>query len=154
MNLNAKLYIQHYEQTGKNQPILLERAVECLLKAIQRNNSDFKNHESLSDICNSLADISTSNNKKIWLNKALESIQNAIERYPGLGRLHFKLAQTAEKLGNNTLAFEEYKKTVKIEDNFRDLFAIMYPDRQIVSRLGKKQYNTAKNKIEKLTSQN
>ncbi len=151
LNLNAKLYRQHYEQTGKNQPILLEKAVECLQKAIQRNITDFKNHEALSDICNSLADISTSNNKNIWLNKALDSIQKAIERYPGLGRLHFKLAQTAEKLNDKTLALEEYKKTVRIEDNFRDLFATMYPNRQIVSRLGKKQYNTAKNKIEKLT---
>ncbi|MHC4212497.1 MAG: O-antigen ligase family protein [Planctomycetota bacterium] len=154
LNLNAKLYLQHFQQTGKNQPILLERAVECLQKAIQRNNTDFKIHESLSDISNSLADISTGNNKKTWLNKALDSIQNAIERYPGLGRLHFKLAKTAEKLNDKNLALDEYKKTVEIEDNFRELFAIMYPDRQIVSRLGKKQYNTAKNKIEKLTRPN
>ncbi len=73
--------------------------------------------------------------------------------YPGCERLHFELAKIAEQLGKTDLAHQEYKQTIEIEDSFRSQFKMMYPNREIVSRLGEDKYQFATERIKTLKKQ-
>lgn len=143
LNLNGRLYLQEYDKTAKKQQALLEKAAECFLAAVRRNNADFKNYEKLSQVYNLLGD-----NKKAY-QWGLE----AAKRYPGSGRLQFNLGQIAEQLGQFNEAVEHYKKAVLIEDQYRAQFRQMYPQREIVSRLGEEKYKQAKQQMENLSRQ-
>ncbi len=142
-NLNGRFYLQEYNNTAKKQTVLLEKAVKCFLTAVERNKADFKNYEKLSQVYRLLGDAQKS---YYW---GLE----AAKRYPGSGRLQFNLAEIAEKLGKITVAIEHYKETVKIEDKYRSQFQVMYPGREIISRLGEEKYKRAKQRIEFLSRQ-
>jgi tetratricopeptide (TPR) repeat protein len=150
LSLNSKLYLYHFEieVAQSKTPELLLQAEKCLQTAIRRNAADFKNFERLTDVYNRLAEISTGRQKTDWLKKAFDSASLAIELYPGCERLHFELAKTAEQLGKTDLALQEYKQAVEIEDSFREQFKMMYPNREIVSRLGEDKYQFA---IERLS---
>ena len=143
LNFNGRFYLQDYITAGKRQTVLLEKAAECFLSAVERNNADFKNYEKLSQVYNLLGD-----NKKAY-QWGLE----AIKRYPGSGRLQFNLAQIAEKLGKTNAAVDHYKEAVMIEDMYRNQFRQMYPERDIVSRLGEEKYKKAKQQIDFLSRQ-
>lgn len=148
---NGKLYLHHFQVTRKKNSDLLLQAEESLKTAIERNDVAYKNFERLTDVYCELAVISISQEKTNWLNKALDTVSLAIDRYPGCGRLHLKKAQIAEQLNKTEITLEQYKETVKIEDQYRAQFQKMYPERdQIVSRLGEEQYNLAKNKLKTL----
>jgi tetratricopeptide (TPR) repeat protein len=142
-NMNGRLYLQEYNETRKKQP--LEKAAECFLDAIERDNASFKNYEKLSQVYNLLGDTQQAYN---W---GLE----AANRYPGSGRLQFKLGEIAEKLGKPAVAVGHYKKTVMIEEEYRRQFRQMYPGPgwEMVSRLGEEKYKKAKQKIDSLSRQ-
>jgi len=149
LNLSGRLYLQHYKETGKNQPALLERAEESFYAAIRRNKADFKNFERLAEVYNLLAETSTQEKSK-WLEKAYDLTKQAVERYPGCGRLRFELAKIAEQTGKTQVAIEQYEKAVEIEDAYRNQFRLMYPGREVFSRLGEEKYNFAKQRIKQL----
>ncbi|MHC4132480.1 MAG: O-antigen ligase family protein [Planctomycetota bacterium] len=149
LSLNGKLYLEHFRRTENVQPELLQNALNMFLAAIERNPADYKSHERLTETYLILAD-SDRREKQQYLQKSLEAADRTVELYPGSARIHLLKASIAERLEKNELALEHYSKTVEIEDAFRDQFAIMYPDREIISRLGKEKYNMAKQKIEQL----
>jgi hypothetical protein len=67
--------------------------------------------------------------------------------------LHFELAKIAEELGKTGLAYQKYKQAIEIEDSFRSQFKMMYPNREIVSRLGEEKYQFATERIRELKKQ-
>jgi len=152
LSLDGRLYLHHYEMTlDKNRDLLL-RAETCLQSAIGRNNAAFKNFERLTDVYRQLAEISTQQEKADWLKKAFETASQAVERYPGCGRLHFNQAQVADKMGNAGIAIEQYRKAIEIEDEYRAQFRQMYPEREdVVSRLDKNRYLFSKERLEELS---
>jgi len=142
LNMNGRLYMQHYTETGQKQPALLEKARECFLRAIDRNKASFKNYEKLSTVYDLLGETQ----------KAYDSCLEATKRYPGSGRLRFQLAEIAEKLGKNDVAIEQYEKAIEIEDKYRAQFRLIYPEREeIASRIGEEKYQSAKQRIELLS---
>ncbi|MFB0524640.1 MAG: O-antigen ligase family protein, partial [Phycisphaerae bacterium] len=142
LNLNGRLYLQHYSETGEKQLTLLKKAEECFLQAIERNKADYKNYEKLSTVYDMLGQPQEAYN---WCFKATEL-------YPGSGRLRFKLAKIAEQLGKTNIAIEQYRKAIKIEDSYRRQFQIMYPERkEIVSRLGEEKYQFAIKRVKELS---
>jgi len=153
LSLNARLYLHHFEVTQSKTPDLLLQAEKYLQAAINRNNADFKNFERLTDTYNRLAEIATPREKTDWLKKAFDIASMAIERYPGCERLHFELAKIAEELHKTDLACQEYKQAIKIEDSFRSQFKMMYPNREIVSRLGEDKYQFATERMKALKKQ-
>ncbi|MBN2132171.1 MAG: hypothetical protein JW741_21910, partial [Sedimentisphaerales bacterium] len=73
-------------------------------------------------------------------------------RYPGCGRLWFRLAEAAEKLGDEEAAAAHYAHAIEIEDSYRRQFRQMYPERKkVVSRLGQEEYNRAKRRLNELS---
>jgi tetratricopeptide (TPR) repeat protein len=135
----------------KNRDLLL-RAETCLQSAIGRNDAGFKNFERLTDVYRQLAEISAQQEKTGWLNKAFEAASQAVERYPGCGRLHFNHAQIADQMGNAEIAIEQYRKAIEIEDEYRAQFRQMYPEREdVVSRLDNNRYLYAKERVEELS---
>jgi len=152
LSLNARLYLQRFLFSVSKQKALLLQAEKCLLNAIQRNKAAFKNFERLTDVYSLLAETSTEQ-RTDCLNKAFENARLAVERYPGSGRLRIKLAQIAEQLGKTNAAIEHYRKAIDIEDSFRRQFQQIYPDRQVLTRLGEDKYHAAKQRIKYLTGQ-
>ena len=151
LSLNGRLYLQRfYSQPIRNRSLLL-KSEKCLIDAIERNRADFKNFEKLAEVYLLLAETSLRQLRTDWPNKAFDSTQQAVERYPGCGRLRIKLAQIAEKLKKTGLAIEQYKQAVDIEDSYREQFRIMYPGREIFSRLGQQSYQYAKHRIKVLS---
>jgi hypothetical protein len=153
LSLNGRLYLHHFQVTGRKNADLLLQAEKRLQAAIKRVSIDFKNFERLTDVYNNLAQISGPQEKTEWLNKALNSASSAVERYPGCERLHFELAKIAEQLQKTDLAYQEYKEAIEIEDSFRSQFKMMYPNREIISRLGEEKYQFATERIKELKKQ-
>jgi O-antigen ligase len=151
LNLNGRLYLQHYNETPNAQPALLKKAEACFLAAIARDNADFKNYEKLSEVYTLLAKNSPKQEKIYWLNYAIDNLWSAVERYPTSDRLRFELAEVAEQLNKTDIAVAQYEKAVKIEDAYRNQFKIMYPNREIFSRLGEEKYENAKQRIKYLS---
>lgn len=154
LSINGRLYLQRfYSQPTQNRNLLL-KSEKCLLDATERNKADFKDFEKLTEVYLLLAKTSRQQSRIGWLNKAFDSVSGAITRYPGCGRLRIKLAQIAEQLGKNDLAIEQYKRAVDIEDSYREQFRLMYPGREIFSRLGQQSYRLAKQRISELKLKN
>jgi len=153
LSLNGKLYLHQFQVTQSKNSELLLQAERCLQAVIKRNSADFKNFERLTDIYGDLAEISKPQEKNDWLNKALDSAQLAVELYPGCERLHFELAKIAEEIGKTDLAYQQYNKAIEIEDSFRRQFKMMYPNREIVSRLGEEKYQFAIERMKTLKKQ-
>jgi tetratricopeptide (TPR) repeat protein len=141
-NFNGRLYLQQYEQTPQRQVVLLEEAARSFGQAIERNPADYKNYEKLAM---SYGRLGQQQNAYEWCLKATAL-------YPGCERIWFELAQAAEQLGKTGLALCHYVKAVEIEDSYRQQFRQMYPNREkVVSRLGDKEYQHAKRRIEELS---
>lgn len=154
LSLNGRLYLHHFQATGRKGAELLIQAEKCLRPAIARGSTDFKNFERLTDVYNNLAQISGPQEKTEWLNKALNSASSAVERYPGCERLHFELAKIAEQVGKTDLAYQEYNEAIEIEDSYRTQFKMMYPKREkIISRLGEEKYQFATERMKALKKQ-
>jgi O-antigen ligase len=151
LNLNGRLYLQHYNETPNAQSALLKKAEACFFAAIARDNADFKNYEKLSEVYTLLAKNSPKQEKIDWLNYAIDSLWSAVERYPTSDRLRFELAEIAEQLDKTDIAVAQYEKAVEIEDAYRNQFKIMYPNKEIFSRLGEEKYKNAKQRIKYLS---
>ncbi len=150
--LNGRLYLQRFLESQPGQSNLLQKSQEHLRDAIKRNKADFENFERLTEVYNQWAEVSTQKRADL-LTKAFDSASRAVELYPGVGRLRIELAKIAEKLGKTDFALQQYKKAVEIEDAYRHQFRIMYPDREIFSRLGEEKYKNAKQRLKSLTGQ-
>ena len=147
-SLNARLYLQRSDPGGLEQKELLVEAERNLLEAIERNSADFKNFERLAEVYVLLAEVSTAQEKNDYLSKAYQSARQGVERYPGCARLRIESAKIAERLGKIDIAIEQYTKAIEIEDAYRRQFRIMYPGREMFSRLGQGKYDLAKQRIE------
>jgi len=153
LSMNGRLYLQHYEKTGRAESNLLNEAAQRFKDAISRDRADYRNYDKLSLTYILLADSSQPQDKTVYLNMAFENASLAVNYYPGSGKLRLKLAKAAEKLGKIDLAIENYKKAVEIEDAYRRQFKIMYPGTKVFSRLGGDNYNLALKKIRQLSTQ-
>jgi O-antigen ligase len=147
---DATLYLQYIDFYGTEQNEILALAEKSLLAAADRDPADFKPCEKLTVVYKLLAEKSTGDAKNAYLLKSYDAALKAVELYPGMGRLRIKLAEAAEDIGKNDVALENYKKAVEIEDAFRAQFRMMYPDREIISRLGNENYDYARKRIEAL----
>ncbi|MHC4074904.1 MAG: O-antigen ligase family protein [Planctomycetota bacterium] len=147
LSMDARLYLQEYFRGEQARPNLLIQAVKQLLPAVQRSPADFKNYERLMDTYIALAQSREESVQKDFFRKAFDMGSAAVVRYPGSGRLHFKLAGIAEQLGKNDTAIENYRMVVEIEDAYREQFKTMYPNREIFSRLGRQRYDYAKERL-------
>jgi tetratricopeptide (TPR) repeat protein len=153
LNLEGRLYLQHYNEMPNAQPALLKKAEVCFLAAIERSRADFKNFERLAKVYILLAETSTQQGKIDWLHKAFDSAGRSVQLYPGSARLRVTLAEIAEKLGQTDVAIEQYEKAVDIEDSFRVQFRLMYPGWEMFSRLGEEKYKNTKQRIKELCEQ-
>jgi O-antigen ligase len=150
---NARLYLHHAKLVPEEKNELLNLANKSLKTAIERNPASYKNYERLAEVYLEQAEISAGAQKADLLSKAFDAAKEAVERYPGCGRLHFTLAQIAEKTGNTKTAIEQYEKAVDIENQYRNQFRIMYPKRdKIISRIGEEKYQTALERIKELST--
>jgi O-antigen ligase len=152
LSLDGRLYLQEYKETMDTNRNLLLQAISCLKKAIERNDVPYNNFERLTDAYRQLAETSTEQARADWLGKAYEAAVQAVERYPGSGRLHFKQAQIADLMGKTEIAVEQYKKAIEIEDEYREQFKQLYPEREeVVSRLDNNMYLYSKERVEELS---
>ena len=152
LRLNARLSLERFEVFRPKGTDLLDLAVEKLKSAVERNPADFQNYAVLTKAYNLLAQ-NSANDRVYWLGKAFENAEDAIEHYPGSGRLHIEMAEITEKLNKPAEAIKHYEKAVEIEDSYQKQFQIMYPGREMFSRLGNEKYNYAKKRIKELKSQ-
>ena len=56
-----------------------------------------------------------------------------------------------KKLGKTDIALKHYKKAIAIEQAYRRKFRQMFPDKELVSRLGDDKYNFATQRVEELS---
>jgi O-antigen ligase/Tfp pilus assembly protein PilF len=142
VDLDGRLYLQQYAGTLPKQAALLEEAGECFRRATQISPADYKDYEKSGEVYSRLGQYQ----------QAYDWYTQAIERYPGCGRLWFRRGQAADRLGKSDLALADYGRAVEIEDAFRIQFRQMYPDRkEVVSRLGEQHYQFAKQRIAELS---
>lgn len=151
LTMKGRIALHEYHNYATPREDRLILAEQSYLAATGRDRIDFQNYEKLTEIYELLAEADEAHKTK-WLSKALDTSKQAVKLYPGLGRLRFRLARIAERLGENVLAIENYKKAVEIENAYRKQFAGMYPDAKIFSRLGRQNYNFAKQRITALKS--
>ena len=149
--LDARLYIRQSQLQPTNKQKLLTEAQRLLQTASERNNADYKNFERLAEVYNLLSEDSEGQEKTDLLNKAFAAASQSVEHYPGSERLHFSLAQIAERLGKTAVALEHYNRAIEIEQQYRSQFRMIYPDiKEVISRLGQDKYKIATERIETL----
>jgi len=144
--VKGSMLTQRYLSQQNSPPELLLKAEKSYLEATKRDKQNYKNQERLSGIYALLSQASTEPQRTEYLNKAFAAESKASELYPGLDRLYFSLGDVAEQLGKRETALENYKKAIEIEEAFRAHFKKMYPQQEVVSRLGEQKYNIAKQK--------
>ncbi|MBN2588803.1 MAG: O-antigen ligase family protein [Sedimentisphaerales bacterium] len=154
LSLNARMFVYNAERTPSQRFEMLLYAEECFRKAIERNSASYKNYEDLSQTYVRHSEISNPDETAGWLTLALDAAIQAKDRYQGNERLHFNLALISDKLVIPEKAIESYQNAVNIEDQYRSQFKKMYPNKELVSRLGEEKYEFAKQRITEITSQN
>jgi len=141
LSLNGRLYVQQYEQARVSQIELLEQALRCFHRAVETCPAEYKNYEKLGIVYSRL---------ERWQD-ACDWYLRAVERYPGCGRLWYRLAEATEKVGDKQAAAAQYARAIEIEDSYRRQFRQMYPEREtVVSRLGQEEYRNAKRRLNEL----
>jgi len=130
LSLDGKVYLRQYEQSARKDAGLLEAAGARFDLAGARNPADYKHNEKLAQVYELAGDTA----------KAREMLAEAIRKYPGSARLEVAMG----RLLDPDVAAAHYRRTVEIEDAFREQFRRMYPDRELVSRLGQDVYEDAK----------
>lgn len=152
LSFDGRLYLQAIGAFDTKRAELLPLSRDRFLEAIKRNDADFKNFEYLTGIYVLMSQTADPQAKSGLLTKAFDSAFGAVERYPGSSRLRMELADVAERLGKNDFAIEQYKKTIEIEDAFREQFRQMYPGQEVFSRFGEENYQAAKERLKRLNS--
>lgn len=146
----GKLLVYQFSLDPINNGEVLLKAERLFTTAINRDRANFKNYENLAGVYETLAQI-TSEKRFLWFEKAFSTFKQAVAKYPASGELRMALAQAAEQIGEIDYAIENYRKAVEIEDAYTEQFKIMYPGKDVFSRLGKIKYQQAKEKLEQLT---
>jgi len=153
LSLDGRAYLQQFGRAGgSSNQHLLSYAEDRFTRAIERNRADFKNYRRLADLYLLRAQISTADKKNHYLTSALNAAEQAVVCYPASAQLRIKLAEIAELLDKNDIALENYRRAIAIEDDYRDMFKIMYPDREVFPRLSGKKYTFAMQKIAELAT--
>ena len=150
LNLAGRFCTQKFLSAKTKNTQLLNKAVEYFLKAARRDPENFNNLEKLSNSYTLISQNSPATEKAEALRSAYEYGTEALNRYPGSDRIHFKLAKIAEELKNTDATLKHYNKAVEIEDSYRQQFRIMYPEKEVFSRLGPTNYKLAKERIKEL----
>jgi tetratricopeptide (TPR) repeat protein len=148
--LKGIMILQSYKNNPEENQEILFSAEKAFQTAILRNPADFKNYDKLSDVYQSLAEAYPQQHLS-WFEKAFESLSRAVNLYPSSSELHLTLATIAQQLNKIDCAIENYSQAIAIEDAYREQFKIMYPGREIFSRLGEIKYNFARERLEELT---
>jgi tetratricopeptide (TPR) repeat protein len=146
----GKMIMYQFNLDPVNNGEILLKAEKLFTTAINRDRANFKNYENLAGVYETLAQI-ISEKRFFWFEKAFATFKQAVERYPASGELRMGLAQSAEQIGEIDCAIENYRKAVETEDLYIEQFKIMYPGKDVFSRLGKVKYQQAKEKLIKLT---
>lgn len=147
--LAGKMLLNKFEMNPDNSQDILLTAEKSFLCAIRRDKADFKNYENLANVYETLAQI-TPEKRPFWFERTFAALQQALIRYPASAELHIEFAKTAQELGKIDSAIEHYKKAIEIEDAYTGQFKIMYPGKEVFSRMGKIKYKEAKEKLEEL----
>jgi len=150
--LSGRLYLIDYSFSAPADSELLFDAEQCFFLAANRNFADYRSFGQLARVYMNLAEVNAEQ-RDAFLSRAFDSAVMAVELYPGNSRLHLKLAQIADALGDTPSALEHYTAAVEIEDAFREQFSRMYPGRPVFSRLGQQNYDLARQRIETLSQQ-
>ncbi|MFA5291861.1 MAG: O-antigen ligase family protein [Phycisphaerae bacterium] len=132
-----------------NQDILLQ-SEKAFQAAIQRDPANFKNYENLAEVYQKLAEVSPPQHL-LWFEKAFESLSHAVSLYPASADLHLTLATAAQQINKIDIAIDNYAQAIAIEDAYREQFKIMYPGKEVFSRIGEVNYKFAKERLEQLT---
>jgi hypothetical protein len=146
---DGRLYLFEYSESYP-EPNLIRLAETAMLTAIARNPAYYKYPSRLADVYSVAAQTARGSQRENYLRKALAVEEQAAARYPGDSAIHISLGDIADKLGMTQEAVKQYKMAVAIEDDYRTLFAVMYPSRQLYSRVGEKQYQWARTRIVEL----
>jgi O-antigen ligase len=147
-SMDAQICVEGYLVGGKVDKEALVVAEERLIEAVRRNRMDYKNFGRLTEVYILLAE--TAEQEKDYLEKAFGSALRAAELYPGSGRLTYATGELAERLGHDEIAAEYYGKAVEIENAYREQFRVMYPGKEVFSRLGQEKYEAAKQRFNEL----
>jgi O-antigen ligase len=148
--MNVRLYLQYFDSPIIPHSESFPETEKALSTAIPRNPADYKIFDLFTELY-TLRSQAEPDNKDHWLSQAFDAASLAVSLYPGDAELHLKLAQVADGLGRNDDALEHYEKAVEIEDGFREQFRLMYPTRELFSRLGEENYSLAKQRIKDLS---
>jgi O-antigen ligase len=146
----GKMLVYQFNLNPVHNEEILHKAEKLFTTAINRDKADFKNYENLAGVYETFAQI-TSEKRFFWFEKAFAAFKQAVARYPASGELRMGLAQSAEQIGEIDCAIENYRKAIETEDAYTEQFKIMYPGKDVFSRLGKIKYQQAKEKLEQLT---
>ena len=146
----GNLYLSQFQFAPKRDVRLLEMAEENFAEVSRRDVDAHASYQRLSVVYEEMADRSFAATKEELLEKSYAFILEAIERYPGSDKLHFQAAGLAEKLGKTDAAISGYSTAVEIENAYRAQFEVMYPGREMFSRLGQDKYEIAKERIAEL----
>jgi hypothetical protein len=141
LSLGGGAYLQQYNATGQGQ--FLVSAVERMELAAERDRASSKYYARAGRAYEVLAGESVGEERLEFGRKALEQLKEAVRLYPGSGKLHFRLAELAEKMGDGETALAHYREAVEIEKEYRAQFHAMYPGRAMFSRLGEAKYQFA-----------
>jgi hypothetical protein len=142
------LYSSNFNPSGNQQELF--QAGQALQTAIHRDSMDFKNYEKLADVYQALA-AANPQQHLLWFEKAFESLNQAVNLYPASAEVHLALAAVAGQLDKTDFAIENYSQAIAIEDAYREQFKIMYPGKEVFSRLGEINYKFAKERLGQLT---
>jgi hypothetical protein len=143
---NGRLCLFEYQNANPD-PNVLKNAERWLTLAIARDPEYYKYYGKLSEVYATAAQTSVNSERLSYLKMAYASGQEAIARYPGEASIHISQGDIADELGKRQEAVDEYKRAIAIEDSYRRMFAEMYPDRQLYSRLGEEKYQYARSRV-------
>jgi len=151
--MHGNILIRQFQMVKDKKPEILYQAIDCFTEAKKRDHANYSYYEKLSIIHDLLASIETGEAAKASREKAAYWIEQAIIKYPNSARLHIEAAEIAESNMNIEKALRHYQKAIEIEDAYREIFKVMYPDRDVFSRLGEDKYQLAKQKVKQFSSQ-
>ena len=134
---------------GNNRDEILNQIQTSMETAIQRDPANFKNYAKLAETYEFASQLNT-HERLLWEEKSRKALNQAVALYPGNAELQIKLGKVNEELNDKSAALTAYKKAIQIEADYSEQFKIMYPGKEVFSRLGKIKYKLAIERIEEL----
>ncbi|MBW2562297.1 MAG: DUF3808 domain-containing protein [Deltaproteobacteria bacterium] len=150
-NMHARVILRQFQAGPAKNPDILYKAVERFTEAKNRDQANFAYYEKLSTTHNMLASVTTGSAAKDNKEKATYWMDEAIKRYPNSARLQIEAAILAESSERLNKALQHYEKAIQIEDAYREIFKVMYPEREVISRLREEKYQLAKQKVKQFS---